>query len=96
MTAPADDREKDRIRRIAGLLYQASRSIRVLGSIDWSPEVKAEFFARGARELPQVSYQPLDPTPAIEAVREARRSISDHYDDRPLARSPRGYARARA
>ncbi len=75
MITPTDDRNKDRIRRIAGLLYQASRSIRVLGPIDWPPEVKAEFFAKGARELPRVSYQPLDPTPAIEAVREARRSI---------------------
>lgn len=87
MTTPADDREKDRIRRIAGLLYQASRSIRVLRSIDWPPEVKAEFFAKGAKELPQVSYRPTDPTPAVEAVREARRSIVtvtmiDHWLDR--------------
>ncbi len=70
-----EDREKDRIRRIAGLLYQASRSIRILGSIDWPPEVKAEFFAKDARELPRVTYRPFDPSPAIEAVREARRSI---------------------
>lgn len=75
MTTPADDREKNRIRHIARLLYQASRSIRVLSSIDWPPEVKADFFAKGEHELPRVSYQPLDPAPAIEAVREARRSI---------------------
>ncbi len=75
MTIPASDREKDRIRQIAGLLYQASRSIRVLSSVDWPPEVKAEFFDKGAKELPQVSYRPLDPAPVIEAVREARRSI---------------------
>ncbi len=87
MTTPASDREKDRIRQIASLLYQASRSIRVLRSIDWPPEVKAEFFAKGAKELPQVSYRPTDPTPAVEAVREARRSIVtvtmiDHWLDR--------------
>lgn len=75
MTTPADDREKNRIRHIASLLYQASRSIRVLGRIDWPPEVKEAFFAKGAKELPQVSYQPLDPARAIEAVREARRAI---------------------
>lgn len=75
MMTPTDDRNKNRIRHIASLLYQASRSIRVLGSIDWPPEVKAEFFAKRAQELPRVSYQPLDPTPVIEAVREARRSI---------------------
>ncbi len=75
MTIPANDREKNRIRQIAGLLYQASRSIRVLDSVDWPPEVKVAFFAKGAKELPQVSYQPLDPAPAIEAVVEARRAI---------------------
>jgi uncharacterized protein (TIGR02421 family) len=75
MMTPATDREKDRIRHITSLLYQASRSIRVLRSIDWPPEVKAEFFTKGAKELPRVSYQPLDPAPAIAAVREARRAI---------------------
>lgn len=75
MMTPATDREKDRIRHITSLLYQASRSIRVLRSIDWPPEVKAEFFAKGAKELPRVSYQPLDPAPAIAVVREARRAI---------------------
>lgn len=76
MNLSVSDREKDRIRRVTSLLYTASRSIRVLGSIDWPQEVKAEFFAKGAQELPQVRYQPLDPMPAIEAVRQARREIT--------------------
>lgn len=75
MNPSVSDREKDRIRRVTSLLYTASRSIRVLGSIDWPQEVKAEFFAKGAQELPQVRYQPFDPMPAIEAVRQARREI---------------------
>lgn len=75
MNTRASDREKDRIRRIAKLLYEASRSIRILRSIDWPPEVKDAFFAKDAKELPKVSYRPFDPMPAIEAVREARRSI---------------------
>lgn len=76
MNPSVSDREKDRIRRVTSLLYTASRSIRVLGSIDWPQEVKAEFFAKGAQELPQVRYQPFDPMPAIEAVRQARREIT--------------------
>ena len=76
MSANASERESDRIRHAAGLLYQASRHVRVLRTIDWSPEVKADFFARGARELPRVTYEPIDPGPAIELVREARRSIT--------------------
>lgn len=75
MAAIVSEEEKNRICSIAGLLYQASRSIRVLSSIEWPPETKAEFLANGGRELPRVSYRPLDPTRAIEAVREARRAI---------------------
>jgi len=74
--ADFNEREKDRIRRIAGLLYQASRSIRVLNAIKWPAEVKTEFFARGAKELPHVSYRPVDPAPALEAIQQARRHIA--------------------
>lgn len=75
MNADSNATERDRIRRVAGLLYRATRSIRVLRAIDWPPTVKAEFFARGARELPRVTYTPVAPEPAVAAVREARRLI---------------------
>jgi uncharacterized protein (TIGR02421 family) len=75
MNTQVSDREKDRIRQVANLLYQASRPIRILRTIAWPSEVKEEFFAKNAQELPQVSYTPIDPTPVLEAVREARRSI---------------------
>ncbi len=75
MNTRASDREKDRIRQVANLLYQASRPIRILRTIAWPSEVKEEFFAKNAQELPQVSYTPIDPTPILQAVREARRSI---------------------
>ncbi|MGB8329360.1 MAG: flavohemoglobin expression-modulating QEGLA motif protein [Polyangiales bacterium] len=75
MPANTEEQEKDRIRKVCQLLYKASRQIRILQSIDWSPEIKAKFFAGGAQELPQVRYQPFDPAHAIEVVREARRSI---------------------
>lgn len=71
--ADPSELEKDRIRRIADLLYQASRSIRVLNAVKWPDEVKTGFFARGARELPRVSYRPVDPAPALEAIQQARR-----------------------
>jgi hypothetical protein len=75
MSNQVSNQEKDRIRQVATLLYQASRPIRILRTISWPAEVKTEFFAKNAQELPQVSYTPIDPTPTIEAVREARRSI---------------------
>jgi uncharacterized protein (TIGR02421 family) len=75
LNTQVSDQEKDRIRQVANLLYQASRPIRILRTIAWPTEVKEEFFAKNAQELPQVSYTPIDPTPVLEAVREARRSI---------------------
>ncbi len=72
---PATERELDRIRAVAHLLYAASKPLRILRTLAWPPEVKEAFLAGGARSLPQVSYPPFDPTRSIEAVREARRLI---------------------
>jgi len=69
------EREKERIGAVAGLLHTACRPLRILKTLGWGPEVKEAFFAAGARELPQATYEPFDPTQSIEAVREARRQI---------------------
>lgn len=71
----AEPAEKERIQKIAGLLYTAARPVRILRFINW-PEVEEEFFAKGASELPRVTYSPFDPNPTIEALREARRHIT--------------------
>jgi len=95
MNTQTSDREKDRIRQAARLLYQASRPIRILRTIDWPSEVKEAFFAKGAQELPQVSYTPIDPAPVLEAVREARRLIvSSSSIDLWLERQADGLERA--
>jgi uncharacterized protein (TIGR02421 family) len=75
MNTKVSNREKDRIRKVASILYQASRPIRILRTIGWSTEVKEVFFAKNAKELPQVNYTPINPTPVLDAVREARRLI---------------------
>ncbi|AFL74739.1 flavohemoglobin expression-modulating QEGLA motif protein [Thiocystis violascens] len=71
----ATERERERIRAVAGLLHTACKPLRILRTLAWEPEVKETFLAQGGRELPQVSYPAFDPTPSIEAVREARRQI---------------------
>jgi len=76
MKKDGNKREKDRIRRASGLLYQASRKIRVLGAVEWPPAAKQRFLAAGGKELPQVSYKPFDPAPVMDALREARRDIA--------------------
>jgi hypothetical protein len=69
------EKEKERTRKAARLLYDAAHRIRILRSIDWPAPVKQGLFASGPRELPQVSYKGFDATPVIDIVREARRII---------------------
>lgn len=75
MSDTANQREKDRIRSVAQLLHSACRPLRILSALNWAPEVKEAFLAKGGRELPQVTYPVFDPSPTIDAVREARRQI---------------------
>ncbi len=69
-------KEKDRIRRVCALLREADRSVRLMRSFLWPPEVRERFFAQKARELPVVEYTPFDPRPTFEAVAAARRLMS--------------------
>jgi uncharacterized protein (TIGR02421 family) len=71
----AVDREKQRIRKAAHLLYDGARRVRILRSIDWPASVKHGFFAKDARELPVTSYPGFDASPTIDVIREARRMI---------------------
>ncbi len=50
----------EQIREAARALRTIESGVRVLRSISWSSAVKVDFFARGARELPQVSYDTFD------------------------------------
>ena len=69
------DKEKERIRKVAHLLYDGAHRLRILRSIDWPLSVKQSFFAKGARELPEINYPAFDSAPTIEIIREARRMI---------------------
>ncbi|MGE5153891.1 MAG: flavohemoglobin expression-modulating QEGLA motif protein [Bdellovibrio bacteriovorus] len=71
----ATQREQERIKSVARLLHQGCRPLKVLSALAWPPEVKTTFLDGGSQELPRVSYPAFDPTPTIEAVREARRLI---------------------
>jgi uncharacterized protein (TIGR02421 family) len=69
------EKEKERIRKAAQLLYDGAHRVRILRSIDWPASVKQGFFAKGARELPEISYSGFDAAPTIEIIREVRRMI---------------------
>jgi len=65
----------ERLQAAAVLLRKAEKPVRVLRAVAWGPEVAAAFFAAGAKELPKVSYTPLDAAPVHEALRAARALI---------------------
>jgi len=59
----------ERLRKLSGAISDAQKPVRVLRALAWPDEVKADFFARGARELPRVSYEAPRFDPAAQAVR---------------------------
>ncbi|MDD1605887.1 MAG: flavohemoglobin expression-modulating QEGLA motif protein [Methylococcaceae bacterium] len=69
------EKEKERIRKVARLLHDGAKRVRILRSIDWSPPVKQDFFAKNAKELPEINYPSFDAKPTIDIIREARRMI---------------------
>lgn len=59
-SARLSEREIERLKTAAALLRKAERPVWILRAVTWGPEVEPRFFESGGRELPQVSYQPLD------------------------------------
>lgn len=70
-----EDAERERIRGVATILFEAARPLRILSAIAWPPEVRERFLASGASSLPEVEYPPFDPEPTLELLSRARRSI---------------------
>jgi uncharacterized protein (TIGR02421 family) len=67
--------EIEKLRQAAVLLRKAERPVRILRAVAWGPEVAEGFFAAGGRELPKVTYTPLNPSLVHEGVAAARSLI---------------------
>jgi len=65
----------ERLTAAAAILRKAEKPVRVLRAVAWGPDVAQRFFAAKAKELPQVSYTPLDAKPVHEALNAARALI---------------------
>ena len=88
--APDAGRDVSRILEAARLLREAERPVRVLRTVAWSPQVRERFFAAGERELPEVRYQPIDPTETLALVEVARQlTDADDVVDEALRRAGR-------
>ncbi len=64
--------DKSNIIKINHLLYQATKPIRILAHVSWSEAVRYDFFAKQAKQLPQVEYPDFNPTEVFDALKEAR------------------------
>ncbi len=71
--AKLTQKHRDRISEVCILLRKAERPVRVLRSVAWPSATAEVFFKNGGRELPIVSYPPIDAAPVIEAMEKARR-----------------------
>ena len=65
------ERSIERLTAAATLLRKAEKPVRVLRAVAWGPEVSERFFAAGAKELPKVTYTPLDAAPVHETLAAA-------------------------
>ncbi len=63
---------KQKITEACDSLYAATRSIRILTHLSWKPQIREQFFANDAKELPQVTYPTFDPNPTLEQLTLAR------------------------
>ncbi len=70
-----DDTAADRYRTAARILHDVAKPMRVLAALAWPGEIREQFLNGGAQQLPQPTYQPLDPTTALEGVAAARRLL---------------------
>ena len=74
----ADPALAAQVEAAAGLLAEAARPLRVLGAIDWPPQVRERFLASGGTTLPKVRYEKVDATRSFERVAKARRIVTGH------------------
>ena len=65
----------DRYREAASILHDVAKPMRVLSALSWPGEIREQFLAGGADQLPTPTYQPVDPTPVLDGVAAARRLL---------------------
>ncbi|GAA0856345.1 flavohemoglobin expression-modulating QEGLA motif protein [Aliiglaciecola litoralis] len=77
--------EKERFTEVSSRLYTASQTIRILSHLNWSRDIREQFFANNCNTLPKVAYPEFDPKPTFELVKEARKLVGDSDIDQWLA-----------
>ena len=73
----SDDKLKEHVIELSSKLYEASKSIRILRSINWDSSVREDFFAAHAERLPEVTYPSYDPSKTLRLLEKTRPLIDE-------------------
>ncbi len=71
----SDEKLKALLIEVSDDLYQASRSIRILRSINWPAQVMYDFFNNNASKIPVVQYPSFNPKDTIELISKIKKKI---------------------
>lgn len=84
----AMERNRARITKASDLLYQATRSIRILTHVAWPQSHRKKFLKRRSYKLPAIEYPVFDSSETTAQLTKARRLIHDDSEiDRWLTRT---------
>ena len=72
----------DRYRRMAKILHDVSKPMRVLAALNWPSELRTQFLASEGTRLPEPTYEPIDPKPVLDGIAEVRRLLGSGTVDR--------------
>ena len=61
--------------KLSDTLFEASKSIRILRNISWSPKVADQFFADKAQKLPVVNYPKVDVSETFTLLKKAKQLV---------------------
>ena len=64
-----------KIKLACDLLYDASKTVRILTRLGWSQDVRHQFFRNKCERLPKIEYPKFDPTETHERIAIARKSF---------------------
>ena len=71
--------ERLRLKKISGIIFKASKKVRILRSLKWPSAVRLSFFKNKSQKIPLVEYEPFDSTDVMSILSKA----SSLYKDSP-------------
>ncbi len=69
------------IEKVSSLLFQASKSVRILTEVSWPNSVKTDFFANNEAKIPQVAYPAFNPTESLQLIEQAKGLLGNNAID---------------